>query len=59
MRNLAQPNLITYDSEEVTISADVLVPCPEGAVGPEANTSEVPYIVVEPACANPGEGISA
>ncbi len=55
MRNLAQPNLITYDSEEVTISADVLVPCPEGAVGPESDTSEPPYIVVEPSCADPGD----
>jgi phosphonate ABC transporter permease subunit PhnE len=55
MRNLAQPNLITYDSEEVTISADVLVPCPEGAGGPAADTAEAPYIVVEPSCANPGD----
>ncbi len=55
MRNLAQPNLITFDSEEVTISADVLVPCPDGAVGPETDTSGAAYIVVEPSCANPGD----
>ncbi len=55
MRNLAQPNLITYDSEEVTISADVLVPCPEGATAPEADTSGAIYLVVEPSCAEPGD----
>ncbi|MDJ0663054.1 MAG: ABC transporter permease subunit [Acidimicrobiia bacterium] len=55
MRNLAQPNLITYDSEEVTVSADVLVPCPEGASGPEADTSGALYLVVEPSCAEPGD----
>jgi hypothetical protein len=55
MRNLAQPNLVTYDSEEVTISADMLVPCPDGAVGPVADTSGPAYIIVEPSCANPGD----
>ncbi len=58
MRNLARPNLITYDSEEVTISADVLVACPEGAVGPEADTSATTYLVVEPSCANPGDTVT-
>ena len=56
MRNLAQPNLITYDSEEVTISTDMLVPCPDGATGPPAtDTSAAAYLIVEPSCANPGD----
>ncbi len=58
MRNLAQPNLITFDNEEVTISVDILVPCPDGAVGPEADTSGPAYIVVEPSCANPGDTVT-
>lgn len=58
MRNLARPNLITYDSEEVTISADVLVPCPEGATGPETDTSADVYLVVEPSCADPGDTVT-
>ncbi len=58
MRNLAQPNLITYDSEEVTISVDVLVPCPEGAAAPEADTSGATYLVVEPSCADPGDVVT-
>ncbi len=55
MRNLAQPNLVTHDSEEVTISADVLVPCPEGATAPDSDTSGDIYLVVEPSCADPGD----
>jgi phosphonate ABC transporter permease subunit PhnE len=58
MRNLARPNLITYDSEEVTISADVLVPCPEGTTGPASDTSTDVYLVVEPSCANPGDTVT-
>ncbi len=58
MRNLAQPNLITFDDVEVVISADVLVPCPEGGVGPESDTSGPAYIVVEPSCANPGDTVT-
>ena len=58
MRNLARPNLITYDSEEITISADILVPCTDGAAGPEVDTSTDVYLLVEPACANPGDTIT-
>ena len=58
MRNLAHPNLITYDSEEVTVSADVLAPCPDGATGPVADTSGPAYIIVEPSCAAPGDTVT-
>ena len=58
MRNLAQPNLITFDDAEVVISADVLVPCPASGVGPETDTSGPAYIVVEPSCANPGDTVT-
>ena len=56
MRNLAQPNLIEYDDQEVTISADMLVPCVDGATPPPpVDTSQDIYLVVEPSCANPGD----
>ncbi len=58
MRNLAQPNLITFDDAEVVISADVLIPCPPSGVGPEADTSGPAYIVVEPSCADPGDTVT-
>ena len=56
MRNLAQPNLIEYDDQEVTVSVDMLVPCVEGATQPDpVDTSQDVYLLVEPACANPGD----
>lgn len=56
MRNLAQPNLITYDSEEVTISADMLVPCTDPSLAPPpVDTSPEVYLEVTPNCANPGD----
>jgi phosphonate ABC transporter permease subunit PhnE len=58
MRNLAHPNLVTFDDEEITISVDVLVPCPDGATGPEADTSGAAYLVVTPSCANPGDTVT-
>ncbi|MEA2002660.1 MAG: ABC transporter permease subunit [Actinomycetota bacterium] len=58
LRNLAHPNLVTFDDEEITISVDVLVPCPEGATGPEADTSGTAYLVVTPSCANPGDTVT-
>ncbi len=58
MRALAHPNLITYDSEEVTISADVLVPCPAGAEAPTVDTSQKTYLVVTPSCVAPGETVT-
>ena len=59
MRNLAQPNLIEYDDQELTIQADMLVPCPDGATPPPAvDTSTDIYLVVEPSCANPGDVVT-
>ncbi len=59
MRNLAQPNLIEYDDQEVTISVDMLVPCVEGATLPEpVDTTQDIYLVVEPTCANPGDVVT-
>jgi len=58
MRNLAHPNLVTFDNEEITISVDVLVPCPDGATGPEADTSGAAYLVVTPSCIDPGDTVT-
>lgn len=58
LRALAHPNLITYDSQEVTLSADILVPCPAGATPPEAKKSGTAYVEVTPSCANPGDTVT-
>ena len=58
MRNLAHPNLVTYDSEQVTLSADMLGPCSNPSLAPEPDTSGTAYLIVTPACANPGDEVT-
>jgi phosphonate ABC transporter permease subunit PhnE len=58
-RALAQPDIITYDQEEVVINSPLYVPCPSSALlstlpTPDTSTG---YVVIEPACANPGEAV--
>jgi len=58
MRALAHPTLIRYDSEELTISADMLVPCPDGAEVPAVDTTQATYLIVTPSCADPGATVT-
>ena len=58
MRALAHPNLITYDTEAVAISADVLVPCPDGGEVPPVDTSQSTYLLVTPSCIAPGDTVT-
>ena len=58
-RTLAQPDLITYDKEEAIVNSPLYVPCPA-----DNNLSNIPavettnaYLVIEPACANPGDTV--
>lgn len=58
-RTLAQPDLITYDKKEAIVNSPLYVPCPANeslSNLPTADTSTA-YLVIEPACANPGETV--
>jgi hypothetical protein len=58
-RTLAQPDLITYDKKEAIVNSPLYVPCPADnnlSNIPAADTSAA-YLVIEPACANPGETV--
>ncbi len=58
-RTLAQPDLITYDKEEAIVNSPLYVPCPAGSTlsnTPAIETTDA-YLVIEPACANPGETV--
>ncbi len=57
LRALAHPNLVTYETEEVVISAPVLVPCPQGAEAPGTDQSQPAVLTVSPACAEPGSEV--
>lgn len=58
MRALARPEIFEYDQAEEIINVPVYVTCPAGGspILPEPNTSG-PYLVVTPACADPGETV--
>ena len=59
MRALAQPEIFEYDQVEEIVNYPIHIPCLSD--GSQASTPERgandPYIVITPACANPGETI--
>lgn len=57
LRALAKPDIFTYEKIEVSVDVPIMVPCPpEGFTPPPVNPDE-PYMVVEPACAEPGDTV--
>src|SRR5688500_116167 len=58
MRALARPEIFEYEQQVEVINVPVYVPCPAGGAEPVSESGSTgPYIVVTPACANPGETI--
>ena len=55
IRALARPDFIEFDQEEIVAEAPIYVPCPTdlSLVGEAATGGDVPYLVVEPPCADP------
>src|SRR3972149_4749130 len=58
-RTLAQPDLITYDKEEAIVNSPLYVPCPADSTLSNILAAETidAYLVIEPACGNPGETV--
>lgn len=54
LRALARPDLVTYDQEEYVVNAPVHVPCPAGGYEAPAPNTDEPYMIVTPACVEPG-----
>src|SRR5688572_24270648 len=59
IRALAEPEIFEYDREEVVVNAPVYVPCPTGGIlnTPQPEPSTTAYVVVTPACADPGDTV--
>ncbi len=56
-RALAQPDIFEFEKEEQKATGPVYVTCPQEVSTPESDTSG-PYLVVTPACAEPGETVT-
>jgi phosphonate ABC transporter permease subunit PhnE len=57
-RALAQPDLFEYEQEEQVVNSPVYVPCPAGGAPSLLPTDTTgPYMVLTPACAEPGETV--
>jgi phosphonate ABC transporter permease subunit PhnE len=58
MRALSRPEIFEYEQEVEVINVPVYVPCPAGGVEPASTSAPAgPHIVVNPACAAPGETV--
>jgi phosphonate ABC transporter permease subunit PhnE len=57
LRALAQPDLVTFERDTVTFSAEVQVPCAPGTT-PAAPTSGGPTLSMVPPCADPGSTVT-
>jgi len=58
LRALAKPEIFAYDQEVETINSPVYVPCPANGNPTVPNPETTgPYLVIVPACANPGETV--
>lgn len=58
-RALAQPEIFEYEQVEEIVNSPIYVPCPSDgsqASAPEKSALD-PYVVITPACANPGDVI--
>jgi phosphonate ABC transporter permease subunit PhnE len=57
-RALAQPDILEFEKEEQKYTAPVHVTCPAGGVSFDPPDTSGPYVVVTPACAEPGETVT-
>src|SRR5512145_700700 len=56
MRALARPEIFEYEQAQEVINTPVYVTCPAGGVPDLPNPpTDGPYLVITPACADPGE----
>ena len=59
MRALAKPDFMEYDQAAEIINSPFYIPCPADGTLPEETEQDPssPYLVITPACANPGDTV--
>ena len=58
LRALAQPDFFEYEQEEFVVELPIQVPCPAGGSAVRPADTSGPYMVMEPACAEPEEMVT-
>jgi phosphonate ABC transporter permease subunit PhnE len=58
IRALAKPDIIEYKKEEFLVSLSVYTPCPADEITPPDVDTNAPYMVMTPACADPGTEVT-
>lgn len=58
IRDLARPDLLTFERVDTNTDATFFMPCPANGFTPEAADPNSRHLTIEPACAEPGATIS-
>jgi phosphonate ABC transporter permease subunit PhnE len=58
LRALARPDLFEFDSVDTVVNTPIQVPCPDAGFTPPAPTLNQPYMVITPACGEPGSEVT-
>lgn len=58
IRALAKPDFLEYDKEELKINLPVTIPCESAPSGTVTIDKTQPYLVMNPACAKPGQEVT-
>jgi ABC-type phosphate/phosphonate transport system permease subunit len=54
VRNLARPELVTYDFEEINTDVEFFIPCPAGMSGPVSSGG----VTIDPGCGSPKDVVT-
>ncbi len=58
IRDLARPEIFTYERTATNTDAEFFLPCPAGGAPPRSIDTNVRHIIVEPPCVEPGGTIT-
>jgi phosphonate ABC transporter permease subunit PhnE len=53
IRALAKPAFFEYEREEFEVTLPIMIPCPETGFNPPEQDTDLPYVVMTPACVEP------
>jgi phosphonate ABC transporter permease subunit PhnE len=58
IRALSKPDILEYNKEEIKVNLPVTIPCEGVSAAGVPDDKSKPYLVMSPACANPGDEVT-